>query len=112
MEVGEQALNHRKAVAGLNHQVHRARMGRQHAAMEPGHGLEAAHTGGAHGDHPAATRPALRNGGHQLGGHLGSCQERCHLLEAFYASFAKVTRGLFCWVANGSLIHSKSGCFQ
>ena len=42
----------------------------------------------------------------------GSCQERCHPLEAFYASFAKVTWRLVCWVANGSLIHTKSGCFQ
>jgi len=33
-------------------------------------------------------------------------------LEAFYASFAKVTWRLVCWVANGSLIHTKSGCFQ
>ena len=37
--------------------------------------------------------------------NAGSCQERCHPLEAFYASFAKVTRRLVCWVANGSLIH-------
>ncbi|WP_295533431.1 chloride channel protein, partial [Synechococcus sp. UW140] len=44
-------------------------------------------------------------------GH-GSCQERCHPLEAFYASFAKVTWRLVCWVANGSFIHTKSGSFQ
>jgi len=42
----------------------------------------------------------------------GNCQERCHLLEAFYASLAKATWRLVCWVANGSLIHTKSGCFQ
>jgi hypothetical protein len=42
----------------------------------------------------------------------GSCQERCHLLEAFYSSLAKATWRLVCWVANGSLIHTKSGCFQ
>ena len=42
----------------------------------------------------------------------GSGQERCHPLEAFYASFAKATGRLVCWVANGSLIHTKSGCFQ
>jgi hypothetical protein len=42
----------------------------------------------------------------------GNCQERCHLLEAFYAFLAKVTWRLVCWVANGSLIHTKSGCFQ
>ena len=41
-----------------------------------------------------------------------SCQERCHPLEAFYASFAKAIGRLVCWVANGSLIHTKSGCFQ
>jgi hypothetical protein len=33
-------------------------------------------------------------------------------LEAFYASFAKVTYRLVCWVAIGSLIQFKSGCFQ
>ena len=43
---------------------------------------------------------------------LSSCQERCHPLEAFYASFAKATWRLVCWVANGSFIHTKSGCFQ
>ena len=43
---------------------------------------------------------------------FGSCQERCHPLEAFYASFAKVTWRLVCWVANGSFIHTKSGSFQ
>jgi len=42
----------------------------------------------------------------------GSCQESCHPLEAFYASFAKATGRLVCWVANGSFIHTKSGCFQ
>ena len=42
----------------------------------------------------------------------GSGQERCHLLEVCYASLAKVTYRLVCWVANGSLIHTKSGCFQ
>ena len=42
----------------------------------------------------------------------GSCQERCHPLEAFYASFAKVTGRLVCWFANGSFIYTKSGCFQ
>jgi hypothetical protein len=42
----------------------------------------------------------------------GSCQDRCHLLEAFYDSFAKVTGRLVCWVAIGSFIHAKSGCFQ
>ena len=42
----------------------------------------------------------------------GSCQERCHLLEAFYASLTKATWRLVCSVANGSLIHTKSGCFQ
>ena len=45
-------------------------------------------------------------------GKGSSGQERCHLLEPFYASLAKVTWGLVCWVANGSLIHTKSGCFQ
>ena len=47
--------------------------------------------------------------GHSMG---GNCQERCHPLEAFYASFAKATGRLVCWVANGSLIHTKSGSFQ
>ena len=42
----------------------------------------------------------------------GSCQERCHLLEEFYASHAKVTWRLVCCVANGSFIHTKSGYFQ
>jgi hypothetical protein len=42
----------------------------------------------------------------------GSCQERCHPLDAFYASFANVTWRFVCWVANGSFIHTKSGSFQ
>jgi len=37
-----------------------------------------------------------------------NCQERCHPLEAFYASLTMVTLRLVCWVANGSLIHIKS----
>ncbi len=49
---------------------------------------------------------------HPGGAAAGSCQERCHLLEAFYASLTKATWRLVCWVANGSLIHTKSGCFQ
>ena len=42
----------------------------------------------------------------------GSGQERCHLLEAFYTFLAKVTLRLVCWVAIGSLIQIKTGCFQ
>jgi hypothetical protein len=42
----------------------------------------------------------------------GSCQDRCHLLEAFFASLAKVTLRPVCWVAISSLIQIKSGCFQ
>ncbi|OON12728.1 MAG: hypothetical protein BTM30_02745 [Synechococcus lacustris str. Tous] len=42
----------------------------------------------------------------------GSGQERCHPLEEVYASFAKVTGMLVCWVAIGSLIQIKTGCFQ
>ncbi len=41
----------------------------------------------------------------------GSGQERCHLLEACYASLSKVTYRLVCWVAIGSLIQIKTGCF-
>ncbi|PSI00091.1 hypothetical protein [Synechococcus lacustris] len=42
----------------------------------------------------------------------GSGQERCHPLDEVYASFAKVTGMLVCWVAIGSLIQIKTGCFQ
>jgi len=83
VEVGKKTLHHRKAVAGLNQQVHRPGVGRQHAAMQLGHRLKAAHAGGAHGDHPAAARPASLNGGHQLGGHLNPFAVQLQLAEVF-----------------------------
>jgi hypothetical protein len=33
-------------------------------------------------------------------------------LEAFYTFLANVTYRLVCWVANGLLVQTKSGCFQ
>ena len=83
MEIGEQALHHRKAIARLDHQIHRAGVGPQLAPVQLGHRLQAAHRSGADGDHPAAPRPAGRHRRHQLGRHLHPLAVQLQLAQVF-----------------------------
>ena len=83
MEIGEQALHHGKAVAGLDHQVHRTAVGGELAAVEGRHRLEAAHAGGADGNHTATPGPAGSHRRHQGWGHLHPFAVELQLAEVF-----------------------------